>query len=301
MLNRQAALSSSCPLVQPTRPRVSNDAKPAGWVHLILGLAVGLGGLNWAEPVAAQTPAQTGGEPAVETPAATPAQPAPAALTQLVGEIDAAASEGDLRRVMQFYSDDFTSTDGLTHETLEDTLAELWKRYPNLTYRTQIESWEPQANGFSAVTVTTITGSYPNERRDLDFAATITSRQQVEGQQITQQEILAERSQLSAGDKPPTLSINLPEQVRAGEQFNFDAVVTEPLGDRLLLGTALEEPINVENYLNPAPIELELLNSGGLFKVGEIPDADADRWISAVIVRYDGITAVTQRLRVVGN
>lgn len=266
------------------------------WASFGLGLAITLSGLGWAERVSAQTVAQVG-QPSSPTPTA----PAPAALTRLLSEIDAAASKGDLKRVMQFYSNDFTSTDGLTHDTLEQTLAELWKRYPNLTYRTQLESWEPQPNGFSTVTVTTITGSYPNERRNVDFAATITSRQQFEGERIVQQEILAERSQLSAGDKPPTLSINLPEQVRAGEEFSFDAVVTEPLGDRLLLGTALEEPINPENYLNPAPIELELLNSGGLFKIGEIPDADADRWISAVIVRYDGITAVTQRLRVVGN
>lgn len=264
------------------------------WTSFALGLAISLGGLVWPESAPAQT------APAEQSPPQT-AQPAPAALTRLLSEIDAAASEGDLRRVMQFYSSDFSSTDGLTRDTLEKTLAELWKRYPNLTYRTQLESWQPQPNGFSAVTVTTITGSYPNERRNVDFTATITSRQQFEGERIVQQEILAERSQISAGDKPPTLSINLPEQVRAGEEFSFDAVVTEPLGDRLLLGTALEEPINAENYLNPAPIELELLNSGGLFKIGEIPDADADRWISAVIVRYDGITAVTQRLRVIGN
>jgi hypothetical protein len=287
----------------------------ASWASFALGLAVSLSGLGWVEPSLAQSPAaraassqtitETSPETITETtaqaPAATPAQPAPAALTRLLSEIDAAASKGDLKRVMQFYSNDFTSTDGLTHDTLEQTLSELWQRYPNLTYRTQLESWEPQANGFSTVTVTTITGSYPNERRNVDFVATITSRQQFEGDRITQQEVLAERSQLSAGDKPPTLTINLPEQVRAGEEFSFDAVVTEPLGDRLLLGTALEEPINAENYLNPAPIELELLNSGGLFKIGEIPDADADRWISAVIVRYDGITAVTQRLRVVGK
>lgn len=224
--------------------------------------------------------------------------PPPPELTAALSQIDTAASQGDLRAVMQFYSRSFTSSDGLTRSTLEQTLSELWQRYPDLTYSTQLESWESQADGFSTVTTTTITGSYPDERRDLKLTATITARQQFQDNQIVQQEILSERSELTSGQKPPTLVINLPEQVAPGQSFDFDAVVTEPLGERILLGAAIEEPVTIENYLNPAPVELELLTSGGLFKVGELPKDGGDRWISAVIVRYDGITAVTQRLRV---
>jgi hypothetical protein len=244
----------------------------------------------------AQAPAPT--SPA---PATSPAPSAPSELTSILAQIDTAASQGDLKAVMRFYSDAFTNTDGLTHDTLQQTLADLWKRYPGLTYSTTLDSWQPQGNGYSTVTTTTIQGEYPDERRDLGFTATITAQQQIEGNQIVQQQILSERSQLTGGENPPTLTINLPEQVTPGQEFSFDAVVAEPLGDRLLLGAAMEEPIGVENYLNPAPIELELLTSGGLFKVGEVPDANSDRWISAVIVRYDGITAVTQRLQVEGQ
>jgi hypothetical protein len=250
--------------------------------NLIASLTLGLA-LSWATNVAAQTPS---------------AQTPPLELTNLLSQIDTAASQGDLAAVMQFYSPSFTSADGLTYDTLKQTLEELWKRYPDLQYQTTLESWEQQGNSISTVTTTTITGVYPDERRDLNLSATITARQRLEGNQIVEQEILTERSELTAGEKPPTVTFNLPEQVAPGEQFDFDAVVVEPLGERILLGAALEEPIGVENYLNPAPIELELLTSGGLFKVGQVPNDANDRWVSAVIVRYDGITAVTQRLKV---
>jgi hypothetical protein len=292
--NIMAALSIpslvSSPLQRPKRPLVS----------LLAFLSLGLT-LSWASGVAAQTSSQT----PTQIPTQTSSQIAqtstpPAELTDTLTQIDTAATNGDLRGVMRFYSPAFTNTDGLTYDSLQTVLSDLWKRYPDLTYQTTLDSWEPQGNGFSTVTTTTITGNYPDDRRNLGLSATITSRQRIEDNKIVEQQILDERSQLTSGDKPPTITINLPEQVAAGEEFEFDAVVMEPLGDRLLLGSALEEPIGVDNYLNPTPIELELLASGGLFKVGEAPKTAGDRWISAVIVRYDGITAVTQRLRV-GN
>jgi len=266
-------------------------------LNLLVLLSVGLAAV-WMQPAEAQAPSRPAPTP-IPTQPVQPSSPPPVELTTALSQIDAAASQGNLQGVMRFYARAFTSSDGLTRSTLEQALSNLWKRYPKLTYSTTLESWEPQADGLSTVTTTTITGSYPDQRRDLKLKATITARQQFRNNQIVQQEILAERSELSSGEKPPTVKINLPEQVTPGQTFDFDVVVTEPLGERVLLGAALEEPINPDNYLTPSPIELELLTSGGLFKVGQAPkDETGDRWISGVIVRYDGITAVTQRLRI---
>ncbi len=271
---------TSPPLCRPWTTANRRRSHQRRWTALLTGLTLGWV-VGWTSNAAAQTPA-------------------PPELSATLDQIDAAASEGNIEAVMRFYSPEFTSSDGLTYETLETMLGELWQRYPNLSYETQLDSWEQQGDSLSAVTTTTITGIYPDERRDLNLSATITSRQRFEDNKIVAQEILTERSELKAGEKPPTVTFNLPEQVAPGQEFDFDAIVTEPLGNRLLLGSAIEEPIEVENYLNPAPIELELLSSGGLFKVGRAPTAPGDRWVSAVIVRYDGITAVTQRLRI-GN
>jgi hypothetical protein len=134
--------------------------------------------------------------------------------------------------------------------------------------------------------------------RPFALTATLISRQRFENQKIVQQEILSERTQMTAGENPPTIDVNLPQQVGVGQSFDFDASVREPLGDRLLLGAALEEPISTTGYLNPTPVNLEPLSAGGIFKVGQAPITPESRWISAVIIRDDGITTVTQRLQV---
>jgi len=240
------------------------------------------------------------GSSAAQTQAAPP-DTAPAALTETLAQIDAAANRRDLDAVMQFFDRRLTHSDGLTHSGLEDALSALWERYPNLIYQTELTAWEAEGEGFVAETTTTIRGTESAANHTLTLTATIASRQRIQNQTIVEQEILSERSQLTAGEDPPTVEVNLPQTVSIGQSFAFDAIVQEPLGDQLLLGAAIEEPVNLNTYLNAAPIDLELLAAGGLFKTGRAPALPDDRWISAVIVRSDGITAVTQRLQVTSS
>lgn len=231
--------------------------------------------------------------------AATP-DTAPPELTNLLTQIDAAANRRDVQAVMEFYSSNLAHSDGFTPASLEQALSSLWQRYPNVTYQTQLTNWEAIDNGYVIETRTTIAGTEIASERQFEMSATIDSRQRIEGQAIVEQTILSEQSQLTSGDNPPTVDVTLPPAASPNSEFTFDAVVREPLGDRLLLGTALEETVGVEAYTTTPPIDFELLNSGGVFKVGTAAEP-GDRWISAVIVRNDGITAVTQRLRVGGD
>ncbi|MEQ8383103.1 MAG: nuclear transport factor 2 family protein [Coleofasciculus sp. A1-SPW-01] len=248
---------------------------------MILLFALGLT-LGWATAAKAEDPAT-----------------APPQLKELLAQIDAAANRRDVEGVMQFYSQDFKHSDGLTHAQMEEALKQLWERYPQLTYRTELQSWENQGDGIVAETVTTVTGTQPNNGTMVKLESMLRSRQRYENQQIVSSEILAERSQLTSGVNPPNLQVILPEQVRIGQSFNFDAIVQEPLGDNLLLGTALEEPINGDRYSQPSDLELDLLSAGGIFKVGRAPLTPQDRWISAVLIRGDGMTMITRRLNVV--
>jgi hypothetical protein len=219
----------------------------------------------------------------------------------LLTQIDAAANQHNVKAVMQFYGANFTHADGLTRQNMENALTQLWQRYPQLKYQTQLQSWKNDGQAIVAETITNITGTQPQDNRNLTLNASIKSQQRYESGKIVRQEILSERSQLSAGAKPPTVNINLPQQVRVGEQYSFDAIVREPLGDDYLVGAAIEEPIQADKYFNPTPVELELLPAGGLFKVGRAPAKADNRWISAVLVRGDGMTLVTQRLQVIGG
>ncbi|MDB9372991.1 nuclear transport factor 2 family protein [Nodularia sphaerocarpa] len=224
---------------------------------------------------------------------------APTELKNLLTQMDAAASQGNIKGVMQLYSPNFTHGDGLNAQSLEKSLLALWKRYPQLRYSTQLQSWKAEGNAIVAETVTNITGLPSANSKDLALNSTIKSRQRIQGAKIVHQEILSERSLLTSGNKPPQVDVNLPQQVKVGQQYSFDAIVQEPLGDDFLLGTALEEPVQVSQYLNPTSVELELLTSGGIFKVGRAPSTPGNRWVSAVILRGGGMTMVTQRLQVV--
>lgn len=258
-----------------------NRLQPTSWLALFL-LTLSLTALG--NRTAAQTPAN-----------------APQQLKNVLARIDAAANQRNVNAVMQFYGQNFTHSDGLTRQSMAQALTQVWQRYPQLKYQTQLQSWKPEGKGIVAETVTNITGAQRQDSRNLVLNATIRSRQWYENNQIVRQEILSERSLLKAGTQPPTVDLKLPQQVKPGQQYNFDAIVQEPLGEDYLLGAAIEEPIKPENYLNPKRVELELLSAGGLFKLGRAPAQPDDRWISAVLIRGDGMTMVTQRLNVVGQ
>ncbi|MBW4417702.1 MAG: nuclear transport factor 2 family protein [Myxacorys californica WJT36-NPBG1] len=231
--------------------------------------------------------------------AATP-QTAPAPLKQVLAQIDAAATNKNLQGVLQFYSPAFTHSDGLTRQTLEQSLTALWKQYPQLTYRTELKSWQPIASGVQAETVTYITGSQMVNGQQMKLNAALEARHKIENNQIVRQDVLAENNQITSGENPPSVKINLPNQVKPGQEFSFDAIVQEPLENDLLLGSVLEEPVTAKSYVKPSTVDLELLSSGGVFKVGRAPNTPSSQWISAVLVRHGGMTMVTQRLRVVG-
>lgn len=230
---------------------------------------------------------------------ASTAQNAPAEIKNLLTQIDTAASQGNAKAVMQHYSPNFTHSDGLNRQSMEKALASLWQRYPKLRYTTQLQSWRRQGNTVVAETVTQISGLPSANSQNMALNATIRSEQRINGQQIVQQNIISERTQLTSGAKPPQVDFRLPQQVKVGQQFSFDAIVSEPLGEDYLLGAALEEPVQPETLLKPTPVNLELLTSGGLFKVGQAPATPGSRWVSAVIVRGEGTTMVTQRLQIV--
>lgn len=259
--------------------------------------------LNWGAAVAAQAPgAQASGvgpEIAQAPPAATPT--APEELTRAIARFDQAASNRNARAALRLFSRNFQHADGLTYDTLQQVLTQFWQQYSTLSYQTVIDSWQRDGAAIVADTTTTITGVQQLNGRDFSLNATISSRQRYENKKIVSQEILSERSEVRAGTHPPTVQVTLPEEIAIGQPFDFDMIVQEPLGDRLLLGAAVEEPIQPSNYLITAPLNLELLSAGGLFKVGRAPALADDRWITGIIVREDGMIQVTRRLRVVSQ
>lgn len=229
---------------------------------------------------------------------AQPPNTAPESLTRLLSQLETAANNGDIGTVRAAYSNDFMTASGLNQQELAQKLQQLWDNYSRLDYQVELQNWERQGNTLVVETVTRIRGLREDQGREILLDATVRSRQQIRNDRIVSQEILSEQSQLYMGTKAPRVRVNAPDQVRVGEEFNFDVIVREPVGDDILLGAALEEKVSQSNYLNSQELDLEILPAGGIYRVGEAPTAPGQRWLSAIIVRDDGITTVSQRLNI---
>jgi hypothetical protein len=225
--------------------------------------------------------------------------PAPPALKTLLSNIDAAANGRKLPELTRYYSPNFTTSDGLTKAAWQQALGQFWQSYSNLKYTTTLQSWQGTGNSYTADTITKIAGIQQLNGRTLNLQATIQSRQKIVGGQIVQQQILQERTQVSSGTKPPTIELNLPDKLQTNAEYNLDAIVAEPLGEDVLMGTVLEQPVSDRVYGKPANYKLELLTAGGLFKVARAPGKSGDYWFSTIFIRPAGMTTLTQRVRVV--
>ncbi len=226
-------------------------------------------------------------------------QTPPEELQELVSQMDEASNARDIEQLMEFYSPDFENTDGLRYSTVSEALEEFWQNYSiRLTYDTQIISWERRGDELIAETETTIEGSQFTNGRRMRLVSTIRSRQYFQDNQLIRQEILSEKTDLTSGPNPPQVDINIPEVVNLSEQYSFDVIVKKPLNDNVLLGAAIEENTGSDRYLKPSTFELEVLSAGGIFKSVTAPSLPGPMWLSAILVRNDGIRIVTRRVRI---
>ena len=223
---------------------------------------------------------------------------APAELTAWLTALDTAASAQDLEAVVGYYAANFRSDDGVTRQLLGRSLFELWELFPGLTYTTTLEDWKREGGGFVIEITTEITSTATADSQTPRLSATVKTRQTIRDGEIVASTVLSEETEIKKGEAPPTVWVRLPETVRPGDTFNFDAIVQEPLADDILAGAAIDEPVTAQGYRAPGNWELETLSAGGLFKTGTAPDREGARWISAVLVSGDGTTIITRRLQV---
>ena len=223
---------------------------------------------------------------------------APDSLTTILNSIETAANEKELDAVLDLYSDNFQHSDGLTRDTYGDFLAGLWKDYPRMEYDIKLISWEQDGDRLIAETETKVRGIRKESGRWSHLHSTVRANQTFENGQLVAQDILTEASELTSGDNPPAVSVLIPEVVQPKEDFGFDVIVNDPLNDEILLGAATEQIIGEATYADPDAFDLDILPAGGIFKRVEAPEETGDVWYSAIIIRSDGITLVSHRVKV---
>jgi hypothetical protein len=230
---------------------------------------------------------------------AAPVNNVPLEVRQVLDNIEAAANDRDLDRVMGYYSPGFDSDTGFNYSGLRQTLSTLWQTYRSLTYDIELLSWEAVGGGvYTVETLTRVNGVTARSDRELTLSAEVTSRQRLQNGQVAYQQVLAETSRLSSGANPPQLQIQLPTTLTPGQPFSFDTVVTEPLQGRSLMGAAVDEGVTATDFFVPRPVVLDVLTAGGLYKLGTAPLSADQRWISAVIIREDGLVVDTRRVQI---
>ncbi|NJK60930.1 MAG: hypothetical protein HC918_12725 [Oscillatoriales cyanobacterium SM2_1_8] len=77
----------------------------------------------------------------------------PPSLIEAIAALDGAASRQDLTATLVFYAPNFRHGDGLALKDVERGLQELWQRFGNLAYRTEIDSWERDGETYRVRTV----------------------------------------------------------------------------------------------------------------------------------------------------
>ncbi|AFY39729.1 hypothetical protein Lepto7376_3532 [[Leptolyngbya] sp. PCC 7376] len=223
---------------------------------------------------------------------------APETLTTLLNSIETAANNHELDTTLGFYSEGFQHSDGLSRESYGQFLAGLWEDYPRMEYDINLLSWEQEGDRLIAETETKLRGIRKESGRWSHLHSTVRAKQYFENGQLVEQEILSESSELTSGDNPPIVSVLIPEVVKPKEDFGFDVIVNDPLGNEILLGAATEQIIGDTTYSNPDDFDLDILPAGGIFKRVEAPEETGDVWYSAIIIRSDGITLVSHRVKV---
>jgi hypothetical protein len=296
----------------------------AGLLWLSLGSAIAPAQAISPQPVKPVTP---------EVPKPTPqTNPQFQAVQEQLSRIDAAANSKDIQALMTFYSQEFTNSDGLTRQSLQKSIAQLWQQYPKLTYRTELlEILPSRGKAIEIETITYATGKTEIQGRLTDLSFMVKSRQRWEEDKLIQQTVLSEQNRVSFGDQPPTIQVRLPDSVRVGQKYTYEAIMQEPIApDDYILGDILEETINPSTYLSTAKIQFEVpsiaeilndriaepasppspsatirrfrlrkLRTGGFFKIAQAPKSADDQWLSVVLIRPSGgMTLISQRLQV---
>ncbi|MBF2058442.1 MAG: nuclear transport factor 2 family protein [Cyanobacterium sp. T60_A2020_053] len=218
-----------------------------------------------------------------------------AEIRALISNISLASSQENLMEIKNYLSPEFSSEDGLNNESYLQILESFWQQYDNLKYTTVINNIKTQGNQVIAEITTNIEGINNNNGQPLNLKTEISARQIFENNQLRQEEIIREKNQITTGANPPEIMLRLPTQARLGETFDFDAIIPAPLAGGLLIGGVKEEKITPDLKLNPESIELEALSTGGIFK--RVTMDEGNHWYSAIFIRADGMTLITQRVR----
>jgi len=227
----------------------------------------------------------------------------PAELETTITQMTALSNQGDLDGYMRFFDPGFRHEDGLTRAQMRQALEKLWANHEQLTYTTTIQSWEHSGSRATVTLSTRVTGQERSPRGvwRLNGETVVENRYLLNAEgmwHLLGQRTLRESITLRSGQRPPTVTVNLPTEVPAGENFTIEAIVAEPLQDRLLAGSLVSQQVMPSLYGRTTSFRLAPLQAGGIFRTATAPETPGSQWISVMFVNSNGVTIASQRLQI---
>ncbi|WP_218081826.1 nuclear transport factor 2 family protein [Anthocerotibacter panamensis] len=220
-------------------------------------------------------------------------------LVQAIGQADEASSHQDLTALMRFYSPDFKNNDGLDKTQLAEALTNLWKNLKTPVYKTEVLEIKPQDSGIAlAHTRTQVTGRWQQDHFAFDLTSSLEAesswKKEGNSWKLISQTVQTERTEIKNGEEPPQTSLNIPATVKAGKNYELEAILTKPLDEYVLGGIKQFKA----GATSPEAVDLGGLQSGGFFKKNSVPSLKEDQLVTLGFVQGNGMYFVTQRIKV---
>ena len=192
-------------------------------------------------------------------------------------------------------------TDILTKQdelTLKNRYSKFINIFPNASWK--IQEAKPLKDGRHSLTIF-ISG----EKQLEDEKYTIKSKQiyafkSFKGQ-IVNKELMSEETIIQNGENPLEISINVPDTVLTGSNYDFDIIINKPIGNAIIAGALI--PISqeqIDNQISPN-INLAPLGGGGIFKSIKAPKSEGMQNFSAILAHPGGLISITKRIKVASN
>ena len=132
----------------------------------------------------------------------------------------------------------------------------------------------------------------------LEWRKNVLRTRKIKDGKVYTKEILSEESVVQSSKIPLDISINIPNTVLTGTNYDADIVLETPLGNKLLAGGLITiTGEQVTNQVSPS-IDLKPLGGGGLFKSVKAPLNPGYQTISAIITHPKGIYTITKKFKV---
>lgn len=252
---------------------------------LVGGVLAGPAGLPGAAALAAPVP----GSVVAAAPAGAQT-PTPAQLQALEAALNS-RENAPLEALLQ-------AGPGLDPQRLLQRRQVLRQQFSNL--RWQVRPGTPTAAGQATVDLT-LTASRVVAGVASSLAAEQTLILRSDGRHLTGQTLLSESSLLRSGDSALPVKLQIPDAVLAGQSYDVDLIVEEPLDGALVAGALTAVSAEQVAAMESPPLELGALGGGGLFKTVRAPRTPGSQTWALLVVHPRAVISATKRVRVVAD